>query len=644
MKGLTMKALLSILGIVMLLAVALPAMAQVTNFSTDVAQAIDDGIEQLDAWGAYNNPSTAGEAAGLVLLALLEKRGTADPSDPAQGYDGASVTDQARARRVAAYILANIGGVPFNTSYRDGGSAMALSLYMRTGGPDRGEHPDLPGGLPYDLVGGLNAIFDRFLSYQTPEGYWCYYPGFSTCLDSSTTQLVMAGMAALRGVYSDPAYADAVRLGQLNSATAAARTAYIVGGAPGGPFGICDVDEKGHGYNRGDLNSLQQTASGTWSQLVGGADLNDPDVQAYLTWLYNRYRYTDLGGASGGWGGLSEWYFLWSFSKAMVFIESSGVVPNPGNLSPADFGTLAPGPCDNQLQRDPTADSQIPRFGAGGPGYYGDHPPGVYYDFAHTILTRQCGLGEFGGICGGTSGWNQFSRQSYAILVLQRSVGGGCIDSDEDGVCDDEDNCPADPNPDQDDGDDDGWGDVCDECPDLPAGDDPDPDRPGCPLITTIPADIDIKFCSDPNGFNCKSGGVMPMTVFGSDVLDVSEIDLATVQLCLADDDTVCIDASSLRNANYVDRGNPGDVGADECAINELTGEEEYFLNPDMIDDLELAWEKKDVVGTLFDGCSGFDKGEASPTLVFKALTTDGTEVMSTPIGDPGVDQVWRQK
>jgi hypothetical protein len=244
----------------------------------------------------------------------------------------------------------------------------------------------------------------------------------------------------------------------------------------------------------------------------------------------------------------------------------------------------------------------------------------------------------------GNPRWNQYSGLAYGILVLQRSVGGGCIDTDGDGICDDEDNCPADPNPDQEDRDDDGWGDVCDECPDTPAGDDPDPDRPGCPFA--IPADIDIKFCSNPNGFNCKSGGVMPMTVFGTAALDVTDIDLDTVQLCLADAPDTCIDADSLRDATYPDpdRGNPGDIGASQCAINDETGAEEYFLNPDGVTDLELAWDKKDVVGTLFDDCSGFDKGEASPTLLFKAKTSDGTDVMSVPVGNPGVDQVWRQK
>jgi hypothetical protein len=163
-----------------------------------------------------------------------------------------------------------------------------------------------------------------------------------------------------------------------------------------------------------------------------------------------------------------------------------------------------------------------------------------------------------------------------------------------------------------------------------------------------IDADIDIKFCSNPNGFNCKSGGVMPMTVFGSAELDVLDIDLATVELCLADDDTTCINADSLKNWNVEDRGDPtSDIGAAECAINEETGEQERFLTQDGIDDLELAWDKRDVVEILFADCADFNKQEASPTLIFKAKTLGGVPIMSTPfgdVGDPGVDQIWRQK
>lgn len=42
-----------------------------------------------------------------------------------------------------------------------------------------------------------------------------------------------------------------------------------------------------------------------------------------------------------------------------------------------------------------------------------------------------------------------------------------CVDTDGDGVCDSDDNCPSEPNADQADGDGDGVGDVCDNCPDI---------------------------------------------------------------------------------------------------------------------------------------------------------------------------------
>ena len=75
--------------------------------------------------------------------------------------------------------------------------------------------------------------------------------------------------------------------------------------------------------------------------------------------------------------------------------------------------------------------------------------------------------------------WDYYADQSYALLVLQRSVGGGCIDSDDDGVCDSEDNCPAVANANQNDRDQDGRGDVCDNCPSTPNPDQADANHNG---------------------------------------------------------------------------------------------------------------------------------------------------------------------
>jgi len=65
---------------------------------------------------------------------------------------------------------------------------------------------------------------------------------------------------------------------------------------------------------------------------------------------------------------------------------------------------------------------------------------------------------------------NPNNGQIYAISHIEfcYDIEDVCEDADEDGVCDDEDNCPYTPNPDQADGDSDGVGDACDNCVDTP--------------------------------------------------------------------------------------------------------------------------------------------------------------------------------
>ena len=416
----------------------------VTPFEADVTSSIDKGIEWLATAGAYNNPSSAGEAAGLTLLALLEKRAGGQGLDASpQGYVGANATDQERMRKTVAYILGQVGSAPFDASYRDGAFAMALGLYLRTGGADRGTAPELPAALPYDVHGALDKIFDRFKSYQNAAGYWCYGPSYTGCNDSSTTQFVVAGMAALRSVFGDTGkpWADAARLAELEAMVAKTRQAYVTNGSLSLTSATCGNlggGELAHGYNAGNEPSIQQTASGTWIQLAGGAGLNDAGVQGYLKWIRNRYRYTNLGAASGGWGE-SSWYYLWSSSKAFLFLRGSNTAPAAGNLGVDDIGVLpaasAPACATRQMHRDPMADARVALFGSDGAGYYGAQPKDFYYDYAYTILGYQCSDGEYD--CNSApSYWNQYSRQAYALLVLQRSVGGGCVDSNKDGKCD----------------------------------------------------------------------------------------------------------------------------------------------------------------------------------------------------------------
>ncbi len=493
------------------LALSTYAVHAATPFEVDVSTSITDGLAWLDANGAFNIISSAGDAVGLTTLALLEKRASGNLNDPPQGYAGASADDQARLRRAVRSMINSINaqGNGFY-AYRDGGYMMALSLYMRTGGPDvntAAGSPELDGA-PLTLVQAMNRVVDRTLANQRqglsdtlaphPEnnGYWCYVN--NGCRDSSTTQLVVAGLAGALGLYSDPAFADAGRLAAVQAAVARSRQAYARNGVPGQSFAACGIlpGEQGHGYNAGNQNSIQQTASGTWIQLVGGANVNDPNVQGYLRWLRNRYRHTqDPTSQVDAFWGISHWYYMWSFSKALEFITRSGISPAPGNIGPADFGTLPSGSdpaCANrQEHRDPATDVRVARFGSGGTGYYGAEAKRVYYDFAYNILSWQCGTaGSTGGsngqyACNGApSPWNQYSRQAYALLVLQRSTGGGCVDSDGDGVCDDVDNCPAVPNPGQEDSNGNGIGDACERIARCDVDGDGDIDRLDTALIS----------------------------------------------------------------------------------------------------------------------------------------------------------------
>jgi hypothetical protein len=478
-------ALLGWLGGALALA-AVSAHAQ-TNFEQDVGTAIDRGIEWLNNFGAYNNPSSAGDAAGLALLALLEKRASGNINDPIQGYDGANATDQGRMRNAAAYILDRVNETTFY-AYRDGNYLMALSLYARTGGPDIGD-PGMPAPSPdYQTIDeAMDAMVDRVVANQRQapafpnaidQGYWCYTN--ASCEDSSTTQFATAGLAAAKAYYTDNP--DAARLAAINTALALVRQAYELNAVTGSDNASCNVlsaSERGHGYRTGYVPSLQQTASGVYIQLFGGANVNTPMVQNYMEWLRNRYRWQDLDSLGNSWPGSSYWYYLWSSFKGAELMRLSGIAPGPGNIGPDDLGTLpaanAPACVVRQVHKDPATFARVPSFGAQGAGYYAAEPQSQYFDYAHQILTHQCwdgslpitgNDGRF--ICGGAPGsWNAYSQQSYALLVLQRAVGGACVDSDGDGVCDEDDNCPATPNPDQSDRDGDGVGDVCDNCPDV---------------------------------------------------------------------------------------------------------------------------------------------------------------------------------
>jgi hypothetical protein len=206
------------------------------------------------------------------------------------------------------------------------------------------------------------------------------------------------------------------------------------------------------------LISYQQTASGLWASGVGGASVNDTEVQQGLRWQKAHYNYENIAYAPDCWA-YSYGYYLFSSSKAYRLFDLQ--VANAGNLKSADLGTsAADAALGRLLQRNPASDPCArTAFPALCHGSYSATPKGWYYDYAYTIMSRQNADGSYQEPA---SYWDYASNQAYYTLVLERSLAGACIDNDNDGICDDIDNCPTISNRDQKDTDGDGKGDVCD--------------------------------------------------------------------------------------------------------------------------------------------------------------------------------------
>ncbi len=467
------------------------ACAVTTNFSDDVETAIDRGIDWHDAQGHLNAVgNTCGDGAGLAALAVLEKRRDASLNALSQGWAFANAADRTRIENAVSYV-ANRAALPLAPyNYRDGADAMALSLYLRTSGPDTNgfSAPNLP-----QALAGLVAATDRLLQHQQAFGYWCYTAvADGECPDSSVTQLAIAGLAGARAAFQTPAFADPARVAAIDAALTLTGNLY----ATNNHVGALEPGERAHGYQgpRPDLGqpgsggSLQQTASGTWAMLVGGLTVNDPAVQSLLRWVRNRFRYTDLSQDGEGWVH-SLRYYMWSATKSFRLIET-GVPALPGLLTPADIGGLdpvsAPAYANRQPHLDPTAVARPASFGPGAPGYYTDpnEPARWYFDFAYTLLTHQ----ELNAGAPATFGyfvppnaplWNPCADQAWAILVLERALGGLCVDDDGDGICNDEDDCPQEADPGQEDLNENGIGDACETCCGQPDG---------APATTTVQA------------------------------------------------------------------------------------------------------------------------------------------------------------
>ena len=143
-------------------------------------------------------------------------------------------------------------------------------------------------------------------------------------------------------------------------------------------------------------------------------------------------------------------YYMWAFEKAMSYIEQSQVAIVAGNIGPQIWGPyswLVHGFYGRGSSRSGGKSSSCT---------VGTEPP----DTMQTQMNRRAGISTSPAPCWttktpmansrhrvGQGSWNTCSAQAHAILILSRSTGGGCIDTDGDGVCDDEDNCVLNPNP-----------------------------------------------------------------------------------------------------------------------------------------------------------------------------------------------------
>ncbi len=399
--------------VAMLAATPRPSYAIVTPFDQRVNGAIRRGVEWL--WSVQErNGSIAGDATGLATLAILEQPETAQLDGPKVGYRG--LTDAAKASmRLAVEWMVRNPAFGRDLNYGQGQAMMALATYLATGGPDQLG----PAGGRVSVLAAMERMVATVRSKQGRDPARCSFGGWNyndpeIDGDLSVTQFAMAGLSAAAAIVedADETLGDAVALID--------HTKHASGG---------------HTY-RGCGNRLRHsmTASGLWTYRLAGVPADRPNVQLALGWLRDNWA-TRRDTVTGFY-----FYTLWAASKGLEV-----------SAPPAD--ALPPGQGRRALFADDIGGVRNPRVD-GNP----DDPRGWRYDFSWELLTLQ-----------NAEGWwfeqDHVADTSFALLALERSLGGVCLEEDEDGVCDLADNCPTVFNPNQEDADSDGLGDACDNCP-----------------------------------------------------------------------------------------------------------------------------------------------------------------------------------